>query len=260
MEDNKMLEQQTNEQLTSLRLHGMRSAYENISMNTSMQELSFGEQFGMLVDAEVHDRENRRLARLLKRAKLKVTACTEDIDYTYRRGLDRPLMVTLSTCDWIGKSLNVIFTGPTGVGKTWLGCALGQQAARKGYTVLYKRLSRLLEELEIAYGDGSLAKERAKIAKADLLILDDWALAPLTTRGRHELLELIDDRIGSGSILITSQLPIEQWHEYIGDPTMADAILDRLVHCSYRIKLRGESLRKNHELIFDLSKQESADE
>lgn len=139
-------------------------------------------------------------------------------------------------------------TGPTGVGKTWLACAFGQQVARKGMSVMYKRLSKLLEELEIAYGDGSLAKERAKIAKVDLLILDDWALAPLTARGRHELLEIVDDRIGSASIMITSQLPIDQWHDYIGEPTVADAILDRLVHRAHRIELRGESMRKNLDL------------
>jgi DNA replication protein DnaC len=200
----------------------------------------------MLVDAEVQDRENRRLTRLLRAAKLKVNACPEDIDYAAHRGLDREVINNLLTCDWIEKSLNTIITGPTGVGKTWLACALGQQAARKGHSVLYKRLSRLLEELDIAYGDGTLVKLRAKLAKVQLLILDDWALATLTARGRHELLELIDDRIRTGSILITSQLPIEKWHEYIGEPTVADAILDRVVHRSHRIELRGESLRKSH--------------
>ena len=208
------------------------------------------------MDAEIHDRENRRLKRLLKAAKFKVSACPEDIKYTTRRGLDRQVVTNLTTCDWIQKSLNTIITGPTGVGKTWLACALGQQAARKGFSVMYKRLSRLLEELEIAYGDGSLAKERAKIAKMDLLILDDWALAPVTARGRHELLEIVDDRIGTASIMITSQLPVDQWHEYIGEPTVADAILDRLVHRAHRIELRGESMRKNLELDLATSGEE----
>jgi len=240
-----MLRRQTMDGLKALRLHGMAKAIDEQSTNTATQELSFDERLGLLVNAEVHDRENRRLARLLKAAKFKVSACPEDINYKAHRGLDRQVMANLGTCDWVNKSLNTILTGPTGVGKTWIACALGQQAARKGLSVLYKRLSRLMEDLEIAYGDGSLAKERAKIAKTDLLILDDWALAPLTARGRHELLELIDDRIGTGSILITSQLPIEQWHDYIGEPTVADAILDRLVHRAHRIELHGESLRKN---------------
>ena len=243
-----MLLQQTLEHLKNLRLYGMAQAIEEQRTNTSIQDLSFDERFGMAVDSEIHDRENRRLSRLLKAAKLKVSACPEDIDFRAQRGLDRQVVSTLTTCDWIEKHLNAIFTGPTGVGKTWLACAFGQQAARKGYTVIYKRLSRLLEELEIAYGDGSLTKVRAKLAKVDLLILDDWALAPLTARGRHELLELVDDRIRLGSILITSQLPVDQWHDYIGEPTVADAILDRLVHRAHRIELRGESLRKTQAL------------
>ncbi|HFD33285.1 MAG TPA: AAA family ATPase [Gammaproteobacteria bacterium] len=242
-----MLLQDTLNKLQHLKLYGMNKALDEQRMNTSTQDMGFDDRLGLLIDAEIHDRDTRRLSRLLKAAKFKVDACVEDIDYRASRGLDRQVVATLSTCDWVQKSLNTIITGPTGVGKTWLGCAFGQQAARKGYTVIYKRLSRLLEELEIAYGDGSLAKLRAKIARVDLLILDDWALAPLTVRGRHELLELVDDRIRSGSILISSQLPIEQWHDYIGEPTIADAILDRLVHSAHRIDLMGESLRKTLE-------------
>lgn len=232
-----------------MKLHGIVNMLEEMRVNTSLQELSFEEKLGMCVDAERQTRENRRLARLLRQAKLKVQASPEDIDFSATRGLDRQVYGNLVTCDWISKSLNTIITGPTGVGKTWIACALGQQAARKGKSVLYKRLSRLLEELEIAFGDGSLVKVRAKLAKMDLIILDDWALAPMTKRGRHELLELIDDRIGSGSILITSQLPVDQWHEYIGEPTLADAILDRIVHRSHKIELRGDSMRKLKESI-----------
>lgn len=239
-----MLIQQTIDQCRQLRLFGMANKLDEMRSNASLQELSFEERFGLCMDAEIHDREDRRLARLLRAAKLKDQACPEDVDYSVSRGLDRQVFANLITCDWITKSLNTIMTGPTGVGKTWLACALGHQAARKGFSVLYKRLSRLLEELEIAKGDGSLVKVRSKLAKTDLLILDDWALAPMTKRGRHELLELIDDRIGTGSILITSQLPVEQWHDYLSEPTVADAILDRLVHRAHRIELRGESMRR----------------
>jgi len=239
-----MLIQQTIERLKTLKLSGMGRWLDEQRTNAATQELSFDEKIGLMVDAETVDRENRRLTRLLKAAKLKHDACPENIDYRASRQLDRQVISTLLTCDWVEKSLNTIITGPTGVGKTWLGCALGQQAARKGYTVLYKRLSRLLEELEIAYGDGSLHKLRTRLAKVKLLILDDWALAPLSARGRHELLEIIDDRVRKGSILITSQLPIDQWHDYIGEPTVADAILDRIVHSSHKIELKGESMRK----------------
>jgi len=240
-----MLIEQTLEDLKHLKLYGMVQALDEQRTNASTQELTFEERLGLCVDAEKQDRENRRLARSLKTAKFKHNACPEDINYRDARGLDRQVISNLLTCDWVEKSLNTIITGPTGVGKTWIACALGQQVARKGYSVIYKRLSRLFEELEIAYGDGSLIKLRAKLAKTRLLILDDWALAPITERGRQELLEIIDDHMGNGSILITSQHPIEQWHEYIGEPTVADAILDRLVHRAHRIELRGESLRKN---------------
>jgi len=244
-----MLMQQTLDKLHSIRQHGMANWLDTQRSNTSFQELSHEEFVSLMVDAEIEDREKRRLTRLLKGAKLKYDAWPENIDYRANRQLDRQVVTNLLTCDWIEKSLNTIITGSTGSGKTWLACALAQQAARKGYSVLYKRLSRLLEELEIAYGDGSLHKLRTRLAKVQLLILDDWALAPLSARGRHELLELIDDRVRQGSILITSQLPIDKWHDYIGEPTVADAILDRIVHNSHKIELKGESMRKTHSLL-----------
>jgi len=239
-----MLIQQTREQLADLRLYGMAAMLDEQRTNAGLQELSFDERFGMCVQAEVNERDNRKFQRLLKAAKLKVQACPEDVDYSAHRGLDRAVFSNLLTCDWIRNSLSTIITGPTGVGKTWIGCALGFQAIRKGYSVSYHRFSRLLRDLETAYGDGSLGKLRVKLAKTNLIILDDWGLSPMSTRERTELLELIDDHMEYGSILITSQLPVEQWHAYIGDATIADAILDRLVIRAHHIKLRGESMRK----------------
>jgi len=222
----------------------MAKSVEEQRTNTNVQELSFDKRFKMIIDSEDDDRSSRRQTRFNKAAKFKVNACPEDIYYSVSRGLDRQVMTNLVTCDWIEKSLNVITTGPTGTGKTWIACALGQQATRKGYPVLYTKLSRLLEEFEIAYGDGSLAKLRTKLSKIKLLIIDDWGLAPLTMRGRYELLETIDDRIRTGSLIINSPLPIEQWHDYIADATIADVILDRVIHRAHRLELKGESMRK----------------
>jgi len=240
-----MLNQQTNDYLRQLRLHGMLSQLEVIQENPSMRPDSLEEGIGMLVDAEIQDRNQRRQLRLMKSAKLKYpNACIEDINFRANRQLDKGTISSLSTCGWIDRLQNLIISGPTGVGKTWLGCAFGNQAIRKGKIVMYKRLPRLLEELEVARGDGSLPSLRIKIAKSQLLILDDWALAPITQKGRHDLLEIVEDKIGSGSILITSQLPVDQWHDYIGDPTVADAILDRLIHRAHRLEPQGDSMRK----------------
>lgn len=242
-----MLFQQTQEQLRALKLHGMAAGNESQRDNTALQALGFDERFGMLVEAEVHDRRQRRQARLLRAAKLKEpNACPEDIDYGTRRGLDRSLVASLLDCEWITRGQHLIVTGPTGVGKTWLACAFGQQAARKGLTVSYRRLVRLLEDAEVARGDGSLPKLRTQLANTKLVILDDWAVAPISVRGRQDLLEFVEDRSGSGSLVITSQLPVDQWHDYIGEPTLADAILDRIVHRAHRIVLKGDSMRKRH--------------
>ncbi|MDN5850839.1 MAG: IS21-like element helper ATPase IstB [Nitrococcus sp.] len=241
-----MLSNPTQDILRQLRLAGMAQAYEDQQGNPAAQSLTFDERFGLLVDAENAQRENRRLGRLLKEAKLKATtACGEDIDFSSRRHLDKRQILDLLTCQWVERGQHVLITGLTGVGKTWLACAFGNEAARKGHGVFYKRLPRFLEELEIAHADGSLPKLRTRLARARLLILDDWGVAPITRRGRQDLLEVIDDRVPGASVLITAQMPVEAWHEYLGEPTIADAILDRLLHNAHRIALEGESMRRS---------------
>jgi len=211
---------------------------------SDIDELSFDERFGLLVDREFTEREDRRLKNRLRQAKLKQQACMEDIDYRHPRGLDKTLLMALQDCQWVKKSLNILLTGPTGVGKTWIACALAHKACQSGYTVLYYRLSRLLESLPLAKGDGSYTKVMTKLAKAQVLVLDDWGLTTLKAEQRRDLLEILEDRHGSRATLVTSQLPIDKWHDMIGDPTLADAILDRLVHNAYKINLKGESMRK----------------
>jgi len=198
-----------------------------------------------LVDLERVYRENRRVRRLIREAKLKSTqACVEDIKYTANRNIDKGLMAQLSSCQWIREHHNLILTGATGCGKTWLACALGNAACRQGLSVAYIRAPRLFEELQIAYGDGSFGKRLSALAKTDLLILDDWGIAPMNQSERNDLLEKLDDRVGTRATLITSQLPPDHWHAWINDPTLADAILDRVLHVSHKIALGGESLRR----------------
>ena len=241
-----MLHHPTLEKLQTLRLMGMYKALiEQMNMPES-ETLSFEERLGLLADRELTERQDRRLKTCLRQAKLKHNACVEDLDYRAPRGLDKALMLQLSACRWVHEGLNLIINGPTGVGKTWIACALAQKACREGYTALYRRLPRLFEELSLAHGDGRFSKLMAGFAKTDLIILDDWGLSKFTAEQRHDLLELLDDRHGTRSTLVTSQVPVDHWHDVIGDPTLGDAILDRLVHNAYRINLKGESMRKRH--------------
>jgi DNA replication protein DnaC len=240
-----LLNEHTLDQLRGLRLDGMVHALADQATSAAATELGFEERLAMLVQREIDWRDGKRLTRLLKAAKLKVaSACIEDIDWRGSRGLDRSLVTTLAGCDWLRHGRCVLITGATGVGKTWLACALAQQAARSGFTVLYTRAPRLLEELRVAHGDGSFGRRLAQLARIDLLAIDDFAIAPVTAAERNDLLELLDDRVGTRATLITSQLPVSAWHEWLNDPTLADAILDRIVHAAHKIALKGESMRR----------------
>ena len=240
-----MLMEQTLNTLKALRLPGMATAFEEQQTNAAVTSLPFDDRFSLLVDREQTWRENRRLTRLLREAKLKSSqACVEDIRYGGGRKLDKSLMAQLASCQWIRQHQNLVLTGATGCGKTWLACAFGNAACRQGLSAFYVRAPRLFEELRIAHGDGSFGKRLSALAKTDLLVLDDWGLAPLNQAQRNDLLEVIDDRVGSRATLITSQLPIDHWHAYLNDPTLADAILDRVLHAAHKVTLTGESLRK----------------
>lgn len=239
-----MLNHPTHEHLTRLRLFGMAQALAEQASLPDIGSLSFEERLGLLVDRERAERQNRLTASRLRRARLKQPAVAEDIDYRHPRGLDRALFRRLLTGDWVNAHQNVLITGPTGVGKTYLACALANAACRQGRTALYQRLPRLFEELAVARGDGRYARLMTSLAKADVLILDDWGLALLDDERRRDLLEVLDERYQTRSTIITSQLPVATWHDALGDPTLADAILDRLVHHAHPLNLDGESLRR----------------
>ena len=239
-----MLDQQTIEKLYAMRLNAMAEALNDQNNCTDFAELSFNERFGILVDRQWTWKEDRRMKRLLKNAKLKINACVEDIDYRTPRGLDRSVMLNLIGCDWIRKQQNVIITGATGVGKTFIACALANKACREGFKSFYARIPRFLYDLSIAKADGSYPSLMTRLANTHLLIFDDLGLAPFSAADARSLLEVIEDRTTTASTIVATQLPVDKWHENIQDQTVADALLDRLVHNAHRINLNGESMRK----------------
>jgi len=240
-----MLQQQTIDTLNGLKLYGMAAEFQRQLNSPELLDLAFEQRLGMLSDAEVHDKEQRRQDRALKAAKLAIpNACIEDIDYRKSRGLDKAYLQSLFSGEWINRKQHVLITGSTGVGKSYIACALAHQGMRQGYGALFYRAPRLIEDMEIARLDGSLPKLRMRLMKFKLLVIDDWALSPLSTHSQQDLLEIIEDRTGKGSLIITSQLPINKWHDYIGEPTFADAIMDRIIHRAHKIELHGGSMRK----------------
>jgi len=244
-----MLTAPTLDKLQSLKLDAMAHAWTEQQQQAELTSLAFDERFGLLIEAEWRARENKRLARALQEAKLKLSqACLEAIDYPARRELDKAVIRQLATCRWVEEHHNVILVGATGVGKSFLACALAHQACRKGYRAGYRRASRLFHELALARADGTYVRLLAKLARLDVLIVDDWGLAPVQDPERRDLLEILEDRYGTRSTIITSQLPPAQWHDYLGEATLADAICDRLLHNAHRLVLKGPSRRKEAKL------------
>ncbi|WP_455289863.1 IS21-like element helper ATPase IstB [Cupriavidus necator] len=247
-----MLHHPTVERLHALRLFGMAAALAEQQSQVSIDQLGFEERLGLLVERESSERQSRMFSARLRRAKLRFAdAVPEDIDYRTARGLDRTLLARLLTGEWIRERQNVILIGKTGLGKSWLACALANQACRHGYSVCYLRMPKFSEEMAIVHGSGRYAKLLAQWAKTDILVLDDLAMTPMSDQARRDLLELLDDRHGSRSTIVTSQIPLDHWHDAIGDPTLADAILDRLVHNAHRLTLDGESMRKRRNGLTD---------
>jgi len=242
-----MLNHPTLDTLYTLGLHGCIKGFKALEADPAAAALSHAEWLGLLLDYETTGRQQKRFEARVKRAKLRQEAAVEDVDYRAGRGLDRALFLKLTSCQWIRDHRHLILCGPTGIGKSWLACALGHKACRDDFSVLYLRVPRLFAALDLARGDGRYAKLLASLARTDLLILDDWGPETLTADHRRDLLEIVEDRHGRGSLLITSQIPTDRWHQVIGCPTLGDAILDRIVHAAYRIDLTGESMRKTQQ-------------
>ena len=238
-----MLTQQTIDKLHTLRLPAMAEAFQEQLRKPEYSDLTIEERVGLIVEAEWTRREQKKLARRLKGARLRHQASVEDIDFRVPRGLDRSVVLSLSGCSFIRDHLNVLITGPAGVGKSFLACALGERACRSGFTVTYLRAPRLYRDLAVARGDGSWSRFLGRLAKVDLLILDDWGLAPMAEPERRDMLEIVEDRYDRGSTIVTSQLPVKAWHEAIGEPTLADAICDRLLSRAHKLALKGKSMR-----------------
>lgn len=240
-----MLNEPTLEKLMTLRLNALARTWTEQQKDPESSSLCFDERLALLIDAEWLDRQNKRLGRALHEAKLRLpNACIENVDYPVRRQLDKARVRELATCSWIEQHHNVAVTGPTGVGKTYLACALAQQACRKGYRALYRRVPRLFDELTLARADGSYPRLLARFARVDVLVLDDWGLAPLADQERRDLLEIIEDRHGNRSTIVASQISVKHWHDHLGDPTIADALCDRLIHNAHELVLQGPSRRK----------------
>ena len=244
-----MMYHPTLDKLQQLKLTGMLSALQEQEGHPDIRTMPFEERLGLMVDREMTERDNRRMQTRLRMAKLKQNSALEDIDFKTARGLDRSLIMKLAGCEWVAEHLNVLITGATGLGKTFLACALAHKACREGYSSHYVRLTRLFQELDIGRADGRYAKMMRQFAKTDVLILDEWGLAVLTDQHRRDLLEILDDRYNLRATIITSQLPIAHWHEAVGDPTLADAILDRVVHNAYKINLSGKTMRREIEKL-----------
>jgi DNA replication protein DnaC len=244
-----MLNQPTIEKLTVMKLSGMAKAFADQMQRPDMASLCFEERFGLIVDFQMTELENRRMQNRLRTAKLRFSASIEDLDLRQGRGLDRAMILSLAQNQWVRQHHNILVTGPTGAGKSYLACALAQKACRDGHTVLYQRLPRLLHDIAVARLDGRYHKLMAPIGKCEVLVLDDLLISPLTTEEQRELLEIVEERYDRKATIVTSQLPIKAWYDAMQDPTLADAILDRLVHNAYKIELKGESMRRKRSTL-----------